>query len=118
MSTPFVWFDHRSDDSSGAVKFYETLLGWQPAAQSPPGLTALGDGAQPWGGMTAAEGVPSGWLAYVQVDDLDASADQARQLGASIVKKRARGPAGDFVVIEDPAGGIVALWTPAGGADS
>ena len=43
MSTPFVWFDHRSEDPTGSVKFYESLLGWKRAAQSPPGLTALGD---------------------------------------------------------------------------
>ncbi len=113
MSTPFVWFDHRSEDPTGSVKFYESLLGWKRAAQSPPGLTALGDEAPPWGGMTATEQIPAGWLPYVQVEDVDVSAQQASRLGAKVLKERSRGPAGDFVVIQDPSGGVVALWTPA-----
>ncbi len=113
MSAPFVWFDHRSDDPSGTVKFYEKLLGWNRAEKSPPGLSAFGGGDRPWGGMAESEKIPSGWLPYVQVDDLDGSASQAESLGAKIVKARSTGPAGDFVVIRDPSGGVVALWTPA-----
>ncbi len=112
MSTPFVWFDHRSDDPAGTVQFYESLLGWKRAPQSPPGLTALGDGPRPWGGMAEAEQVPSGWLAYVQVEDVDVAAEQASALGADVLKERTRGPAGDYVVIRDPGGGVVALWKP------
>ena len=110
MSNPFIWFDHRSDDPSGAGSFYENLLDWKPAAQSPPGMTAYGDGDQPWSGMTAAEKLPAGWLPYVEVDDLDASAKKAEKLGAKVLKARTKGPAGDFVVIQDPAGGTIALW--------
>ncbi len=109
MSHPFIWFDHRSDDPTGAGEFYEQLLGWTRAAQSPPGMTAFGD-EQPWSGMTAAEELPAGWLPYVQVDDLDSSTDTATRLGATVIKERTRGPAGDFTVIRDPAGGTVALW--------
>ena len=35
MSHPFVWFDHRSDDPTGAGAFYEQLLGWTRASHSP-----------------------------------------------------------------------------------
>ena len=66
-----------------------------------------------WGAMDESDGVPAGWLAYVQVDDVDAAAEQASGLGAELVKPRTRGPAGDYVVVRDPGGGIVALWTPA-----
>ncbi len=44
MSNPFVWFDHHSDDPTGASGFYARLLGWTPAAQSPPGFKAFGQG--------------------------------------------------------------------------
>ncbi len=112
MSTQFVWFDHRSDDPSGSGKFYEKLFDWKRAAQSPPGLEAFGEGERPWSGMAASEQIPTGWLPYVQVDDIDASAKKAEKLGAKILKKRTAGPAGDFIVIQDPAGGAVALWHP------
>ncbi len=110
MSNPFIWFDHRSDEPSGAGKFYEGLLEWKRAAQSPPGMTAFGEGERPWSGMAASETLPTGWLPYVQVKDLDVSAEKAKKLGAKVLKERTRGPTGDFVVIRDPAGGAVALW--------
>jgi len=116
MPAPFVWFDHRSDDPAAALTFYEKLLGWKPAPQSPPGLTVLapvpGD-ERAWGGMAESEQVPAGWLPYVQVEDVDAAGSQAESLGGRIVKTRTRGPAGDFVVVEDPGGARLALWTPA-----
>lgn len=111
MNTPFVWFDHRSDDPSGAGEFYTKLLRWTPAAQGPPGVTAFdGEDGRPWSGMAASEELPTGWLPYVQVDDLDQATDEAVELGAETIKARTRGPAGDFVVLRDPAGGAVALW--------
>ena len=110
MSNPFVWFDHRSNDSSGAGKFYERLLNLKRAAQGPPRMTAFGEGERPWSGMAASETLPTGRLPYVQLDDLDASANKAKKLGNTVLRERTRGPAGDFVVIQDPAGGAVALW--------
>ena len=113
MPNPFIWFDHRSDDPSGAGAFYAKLLDWKPSSQGPPGMTAFSEGDQPWSGMTASEELPAGWLPYVAVDDLDTAARRAEKLGASVLKARTRGPAGDFVVIRDPAGGVLALWTAA-----
>ena len=83
MSNPFVWFDHRSDDPSGSGAFYEKLLDWKPASQAPPGMIAFAEGEQPWSGMTPSEDLPTGWLPYVAVDDLDASASKAEKLGAT-----------------------------------
>ena len=112
MSNPFVWFDHRSDDPSAATGFYQQLLAWKPAAQSPPGMTAIGHEA-PWAGMTSSEDLPKGWLPYVQVDDLASSVEKATELGARVIKDTTRGPAGTFAVVEDPAGGTIALWQAA-----
>jgi hypothetical protein len=74
-------------------------------------MTAFAEDAeQPWSRMAACEELPAGWLPYVEVDDLAASANKAEKLGAKVLKGRTRGPAGDFVVIRDPAGGALALW--------
>ena len=108
----FVWFDHRSDNPSGVGTFYEKLLGWKRAEQSPPGTTWFG-ASRPWSGMAATEELPSGWLPYVRVDDVDVASQQAQTLGATVLKTRTTGPAGDFVVIQDPGGGAVALWQQA-----
>ena len=112
MSIQFVWFDHRSDDPSGAGKFYEEVFDWKRFPESPPGLEAFGKD-RPWSGMTAAEGIPAGWIPYIEVDDIDASAARARTCGAKLLKQKTAGPAGDFAVIQDPAGGVVAIWHPA-----
>ena len=108
MSQPFIWFDHRSLDPGIASSFYEDLLGWKRAPQAPPGIAAFGEGEQPWGGMVPADALPGGWLPYVKVDDLNASAEQAVVLGAAILQERTRGPAGDYVVVRDPGGGSLA----------
>ena len=115
MTTPFIWFDHRSDAPSAAATFYETLLGWARPKSAPAGMTAFGD-EKPWSGMVASEGIPAGWLPYAKVDDLDAAVQRAESLGASVVKARTRGPAGDFVVLTDPAGANIALWQAPAGA--
>ena len=115
MTTPFIWFDHRSDTPSGAASFYETLLGWSRPKTAPAGMLAFGED-KPWSGMVPAEGVPTGWLPYAKVDDLDAALEKAESLGASVLKARTRGPAGDFAVLVDPAGANIALWQAPEGA--
>ncbi len=113
MSNPFVWFDHRSDDPTGASGFYERLLGWTPAAQSPPGFKAFEQGERPWAGMAATEELPKGWLPYAQVENLESAISQATQLGGCVIKERTKGPGGTFAVVEDPAVGAIALWQAA-----
>lgn len=110
MPNPLVWFDHRSDNPSSAGKFYEELLNWKRADNSPPGMTVVGGGQRAWSGMAASETLPPGWLPYVQVNDLETSVSQAKTLGAKVLKNKTRGPAGNFVVLKDLAGGVVALW--------
>jgi hypothetical protein len=56
-------------------------------------------------------GAPSFWLAYVLVDDIEASTKKAKSLGASVVKDVTEIPgAGWFSIIADPTGAHLALW--------
>lgn len=67
------------------------------------------------GGLLAqrAPGVPSFWLTYVKVSDIDASTKKARELGAKILVEPAEVPnAGWFSVLQDPTGAQVGLWEP------
>jgi predicted enzyme related to lactoylglutathione lyase len=59
-------------------------------------------------------GVPSAWLAYVQVDDIGAATQKAKSLGATVVKDvtEVMG-AGHFSIISDPTGAVLGLWKPA-----
>ena len=55
--------------------------------------------------------VPPHWLAYVGVDNIEASTNKARELGATVVQDVV--PVGDhgwFSVIIDPTGATFAMW--------
>jgi uncharacterized protein len=115
MANPFVWFDLRSGDPTLVRPFYERLLGWE--IQNVP----IGDdavpmigGAAPWASILpgGAGSVSTGWVPYVQVDDVDAATTKAKTLGANVVRGRTEGPSGSFTTITDPAGSPVALWQP------
>ncbi|WP_366942341.1 VOC family protein [Amycolatopsis sp.] len=44
------------------------------------------------------------------VDDLDQATEQAKALGAEVVRERTELPAGSLVVIDDPTGATLVLW--------
>jgi len=59
--------------------------------------------------------LPSQWLVYVNVDDLDASSGRCTELGGEILAgPKTMGSHGRYCVIRDPAGAVVALFEPAG----
>lgn len=108
MSATFVWFHNHSAMPADSATFYTSLLGW--TAADGPGMTMLAAEAAPFAGLGALDGVGAGWVPFVQVDDVDASTRRAVALGASIVKPKARGPAGEFAIVRDPGGAAFALW--------
>jgi predicted enzyme related to lactoylglutathione lyase len=112
MSECFVWFHNHSHNSSDSKGFYEKLLGWQPS-DGPPGMTLFAGAKGPFAGLGAADGDVTGWLPYVQVDDVDAATTKAVKLGAKLMRPKTKGPAGDFSVVRDPGGAALALWQKA-----
>ena len=112
MSEGFVWFHNASEKPEASVAFYEKVLGWK-AASGPPGMTMFAGASGPFAAVAQREGKPSGWVPYVKVQDVDAAAAKAEAAGATVVSPRAKGPAGDFVVIRDPGGATLALWQAA-----
>jgi uncharacterized protein len=115
MGAPFVWFDLvTADGGEPARGFYEQLLGWKFMPGAGDYRSWMSDGEQPWAGIVPAGPVPAGrWVPYVTVDDLDAAAKRAIELGGTLVREATTGPAGTSVIVADPSGGLVALFTPA-----
>ncbi len=109
MSEAFVWFHNSSDKPQESIVFYEKLLGWDAMA-GPPGMTMFGGPKGPFAALAGREGDAPGWLPYVRVGDVDAATEKAIRLGASLVREKTRGPAGEFSVVRDPGGAAVALW--------
>jgi predicted enzyme related to lactoylglutathione lyase len=108
---PFVWFHHHSESPADTRTFYEKLLGWQ-SSDGPGGMTIFAESKGPFAAVSEKDGA-AGWLPYVQVDDVDVATEKARSLGATVVRERTRGPAGDFTIVRDPGGASVALWQKA-----
>jgi predicted enzyme related to lactoylglutathione lyase len=110
--TGFVWFHNSSDAPGETSTFYDKLLGWKPS-DGPAGLTMFAGDAGPFAGLAKHESGVGGWIPYAQVDDVDIATAKATKLGATVVQKRTKGPAGDFTIVRDPGGAHVALWQKA-----
>jgi predicted enzyme related to lactoylglutathione lyase len=111
MSQAFVWFHNGSKKRSDSVAFYESLLGWKPA-EGPAGMTMLAGEKGPLAAVGDDDGIV-GRIPYAQVEDVDAATTKAKKLGATVVKEKTRGPAGDFSILRDPGGAAIALWQKA-----
>jgi uncharacterized protein len=56
--------------------------------------------------------MPPAWFSYVTVDDVDATAKQAEQLGGKItLEPRDIPEVGRFAVIQDPQGAAICIIT-------
>jgi predicted enzyme related to lactoylglutathione lyase len=100
-------------DPEAAKAFYTKVTGWgtQPFGDSYTMWTA---GAAPIGGVMALPdpSAPVGWLTYISVPDVQASAAQAQSLGGRIVKPPAAIPeVGTFAIVSDPQGAMFCLFT-------
>ena len=120
----FCWNELSTTDSDSAIKFYTELLGWQVKASATAGMVyneIVVDGEHvggiyqmgaECGGAEAGGAQPPHWMAYVAVDDVDAKAKQAEELGGKVCVPPTDIPnTGRFCVINDPAGATISLIT-------
>jgi predicted enzyme related to lactoylglutathione lyase len=113
----FSWNELVSNNVAGAQKFYTSLFGWQAEAfPAAPGYTLFKQGDAMVGGLMQCPkpGIPSHWLPYVTVDDVDASTAKAKSLGAQVVMEPFEvATVGRIAVLIDPQGAAVGLFKPA-----
>ena len=116
MGNPFVHIELSTSDLDKAKKFYSALMDWKLIDMPMPDggtYTMIDVGEGTGGGMMKhpMPGAPSMWMAYVQVDNLDAATKKAEQLGAKVIKEKTEVPGfGWFSKIVDPTGAMLALW--------
>ena len=115
MANPFVHMELSSTDVNKAKDFYGKLFSWKmedmPMPEGTYTLINVGEGTG--GGMMKQmiPGAPSMWLAYVNVDDVEAATSKAKSLGANVMKdKTAVKDMGWFSIITDPTGAMLGLW--------
>ena len=119
MANPFVHIELQTRDIAKAKDFYSRLFDWKledlpaPDGETPYTMINVGEGTG--GGMfvnTDPE-VPSHWLAYIGVDDIETSTRKARDLGATVLRDVMQvGDYGWLSVIMDPTGAVIAMWEP------
>jgi uncharacterized protein len=119
----FCWVGLATADVAAAKAFYESLFGWE-AQDLPAGaagvFTMLRHGGEDVAILyrqqpeARAAGAPPHWTSYISVEDADATASRAEELGGAAVF---RAPfdvldAGRVAAIRDPTAAIVSLWQP------
>jgi len=117
VANPFVHVELNTPNPEKAKAFYSKLFQWQredvPNPAVPDGsytVIKVGDGTG-GGIMKQIPGGPSGWLAYVQVDDLHAATQKAKSLGAEVMKDVTEVTGmGWLSFIRDPTGAVLGLW--------
>jgi uncharacterized protein len=114
----FCWNELNTNNAGAAKPFYAELFGWK-FKESTDGMpyTEFGPSEdRPVGGIfqlpEEMANVPPFWMAYIAVDDVDASAKKVEELGGKIHRPPTDIPGvGRFAIIADPAGAVFSIIT-------
>jgi predicted enzyme related to lactoylglutathione lyase len=111
----FSWFELMTSDIAAATNFYTKLFGWTTENMSMEGgtYTVVKVADKGVGGIMnmppTAQGMPPMWGVYVTVNDVDATAKKAQDLGGKVIMPPKDIPdVGRFCVIQDPQGATIA----------
>ena len=109
------WHELLAPDVEPAKTFYSSLFGWELEVWRPGTADyamARVDGRN-HAGFFAREVAAPHWLVYFMVDDADATAARAVELGGRVARRAEDIPdVGRFVVLADPQGAIFAVIEP------
>jgi predicted enzyme related to lactoylglutathione lyase len=113
----FCWNELMTSETGGAAKFYSQLFGWKTEAFSGAEMpyTLFKTNGRQVAGLMARPNpqMPPQWLAYVHVGNVDASTQQARELGAKVCLEPKDIPTvGRIAIIQDPQGASLGLFQP------
>lgn len=115
------WIDLAVNQAEEVRDFYSKVVGWK---HEPVGMGDYNDFAMtsPESGNAVAgichargtnEGLPSQWLIYITVENLEESIACCNESGGKVVfGPKAMGDYGSFCVIQDPAGAVAGLIEP------
>lgn len=113
---PFVHLELNAPDFEKAKAFYSEMFGWEftDMNMGPAGVYSTFKPVHgPGGGLYSAGQMPSGWLAYIGVEDIRSATARARELGANIhVDSQEIPDVGWMSILEDPTGCRVAMFQP------
>ena len=114
------WIDITVEDASDRRDFYQKVVGWNVedtnmGDYSDYTMMSPGDGIA-IAGICHARGsnadLPSGWLIYITVADVAASAAACVANGGELLVEPRGLAGGTFCIIKDPGGATSALYQP------
>ena len=101
----FCWADLSTKDAVASQRFFAGLLGWEYQG---PIATLRG---VPVAAVNEQQMHDSHWNSYVAVEDADATAARAQELGATLIAPPCDvAPFGRLSLIRDPQGAVFCLW--------
>jgi len=112
----FSWFELMTTDAAAAKDFYTKLFGWSiedmPMGEGTYSVIKVKGQSESAAGLMAtppeAQGTPPMWSIYITVDDVDATAKMAQDLGGKVLVPPKDIPkVGRFCVIQDPQGAVL-----------
>lgn len=115
----FCWNELATTNVQAAKDFYGKVFGWKFSEHEMGDMTYTmikqGNDKE-FAGIWAIpkdqeKQIPPHWMAYILVENLDASLEKARKNGAKIIRPATN--AGDFgrlAILADPTGAHIALW--------
>lgn len=111
------WNELTARDADRLLEFYTAVFGWAVQIQGGDGAPITYrelqiDGRSIGGCMEMDDNwpdLPTHWMVYFAVDDCDAIAARARELGATVHVEPTDLPVGRFSVIQDPTGGTFSV---------
>jgi uncharacterized protein len=115
-----IWNELMTRDAQGAKEFYSAVFGWgaDDLAFGSVNYTEWRLGGKSVGGMMPMTGdewpadLPPHWMVYFAVEDCDAAADRAGELGGSVSVPPTDIPPGRFAVLTDPQGAVFSILQP------
>lgn len=114
----FVWNELATSDVDGAKAFYTNVIGWtvDDVDMGENGTYhILKDGDEMRGGLMSTAGIPGDpppphWMAYIGVDDVDATCEKAKAAGGQVLNGPFDIPnVGRMAVLMDPQGAVVSI---------
>jgi predicted enzyme related to lactoylglutathione lyase len=111
---PVVHLELHTGSLERARAFYAELFGWKEERidTGRRSYLALELGRGLGGGIVECATDRALWLPYVEVAEITAATDGARESGADVLLQPREGPAGWRSVVATPAAGEIALWQP------
>jgi uncharacterized protein len=115
MANPFVHIELHTQDPDKAKKFYGSLFDWMFEEYPDMNYSIIKVGEGTGGGIMKSpmpDTAPQ-WVPYVLVEDVAASTEKAKSLGATVLESVTEIPdMGWFSMLVDPTGAVFALWKP------